>query len=52
MVRLNSSLRALAEREVWRYRARGGDCLIGVHVRRTDYKKLLGETQDSLFVPL
>ena len=40
--RLNSKLRAAAETVIASYRRRSS-CLIGVHVRRTDYKKLLGK---------
>ena len=40
--RLNSGLRRAAESLLAEYRLRTS-CLIGVHIRRTDYKKLLGE---------
>ena len=30
-----------------RHRETSGGCIIGVHVRRTDYKKLLGEQTQS-----
>ena len=40
--RLNSKLRAAAETVMASYKRRSS-CLIGVHVRRTDYKKLLGK---------
>ena len=39
--RLNSKLRRRAETVIAQYRRRSS-CLIAVHVRRTDYKKLLG----------
>ena len=39
--RLNATLRSAAEAVIAPYKARSS-CLIGVHVRRTDYKKLLG----------
>ena len=40
--RLNSTLRRAAETVIASYRRRSS-CLIAVHVRRTDYKKLLGK---------
>ena len=40
--RLNSTLRSAAEAVMARYKKRSR-CVIGVHVRRTDYKKLLGK---------
>ena len=39
--RLNSTLRSAAEAVMAKYKKQSS-CLIGVHVRRTDYKKLLG----------
>ena len=44
--RLNSTLRAAAESVIASFKARSS-CLIGVHVRRTDYKKLLGENNTT-----
>ena len=43
--RLNSKLRRRAETVIAQYRRRTS-CLIAVHVRRTDYKKLLGERSE------
>ena len=40
--RLNSKLRRMAESVIAQYRRRSS-CLIALHVRRTDYSKLLGE---------
>ena len=44
--RLNSTLRAAAESVLASYKKRSS-CMIGVHVRRTDYKKLLGNNKTT-----
>ena len=44
--RLNSTLRSAAETVIATYKKRSS-CLIGVHVRRTDYKKLLGNNNKN-----
>ena len=46
--RLNSTLRAEAEAVLGLHQELGGGCVIGVHVRRTDYKKLLGNTDRNI----
>ena len=43
--RLNSRLRRRAEAVIAQYRRRSS-CLIALHVRRTDYKELLGERSE------
>ena len=49
--RLNSTLRSAAEAVIATYRKRSS-CLIGVHVRRTDYKKLLGKKNNNIDLEL
>ena len=49
--RLNSNLRSAAEAVIATYRKRSS-CLIGVHVRRTDYKKLLGKKNNNIDLEL
>ena len=49
--RLNSKLRAAAETVIASYKRRSS-CLIGVHVRRTDYKKLLGKKNNNIDLEL
>ena len=43
MSRINSEVKLLAETMLEEFRGNKSETLIGVHVRRTDYKDLLGK---------
>ena len=45
--RINSEVKLLAETMLEEFRGNKSETLIGVHVRRTDYKDLLGENSIS-----